>query len=252
MFFVLDTGQRVVEPTVRTGAIFKGFVPNDVLTKVVTFLVLGGVSVDVLVAAINAGVETMDGHVVAGADEGVERDTTDFMDPFIKVDIFEESKFRICFEIPAADAVVSPCFVSSLEDNDSDEDNALESSPNFSILTTGLDTALGSDLAGTILFLDLTDSMGLIFILTPRIGAEMFLTEAGTCFKLAFVGRGFTVLLVCLALDGAFGGGTALKGSAISSFLPSSELSAETEMFPKLLRFSGPWRDSENVQHLDN
>lgn len=126
---------------------------------------------------------------------------------------------------------------------------------NFSTFTTGFEIVVAVVVVGVILLPALTDFMGLIFILTPSRGAAIFFAAAaaGTCFKLAFDGRpdvtGLKVPLDGLLKDFVVGGGGGgvLEGRGMSNFLPNSELRAEAGIFPKLLRFVGPWRDSATL-----
>ena len=97
-------------------------------------------------------------------------------------------------------------------------------------------------------------------MLTPSKGAGLFFRDAGTCFKLAFVGglpedTGLNVPLACLSVDGAellLGKGVGededLDGNGISSFFPSSEFKADAGIVPKLLRLVEPWRVSESIK----
>lgn len=211
-------------------------------TKVVTLFALSGVSADVFVTAINNGVETSEEEVVVEVDDDDVRDMTDFTDPFTKVDIFVVSRFKTLCEVSPRDAALHSCLATE------SPGDALDTLSSFSTFTTGFeeteDTVVAVVVAVMILFPDLTDLMGLIFMLTPRMGAETFFTDTGTCFKLPFVDIGLKVPLTCRSLEVELvlvcEEVKHFVGSGISSFFPSSELSAEAGMFPKLLRFVEP------------
>lgn len=276
---MVETGRTVTAPaqlTFETGAIITGLVNETVFTNVVIHFVLKVVFVCGFVTAINTGVETNDGEFVAAIEGGVVRETTDLIDPLTNVDIFEESKLRTLFEISGGAEEIS-AFVSSFDDDvddddaddkdDEDNDDIVDVFSSLSTFTRGHEAVLAAivvavvDLdvgvvvavvaaAGIILFPDFTDFKGLIFMQTPRTGAAAFFTDAGTCFKLAFVGSqpdvtGLKVALICLSLGVVtLGEAKHCFCSGMRSFFPSSVLSAEAGIFPKLLRFVGPWRDS--------
>ena len=91
---------EIAELIVITGAIITGLVSVVVVTRVVTLLVLTGVSVEVLVTVTSIGVGTAEEETLAGD----VRDTAVLRDPFIRVEIFEESMPPITLPVFSPDS----------------------------------------------------------------------------------------------------------------------------------------------------